>query len=672
MGLLSPWFLGGLALLGLPIYLHLLQRARAIEMAFSSAMFFEAAIEVSRRERRLMYIALLILRLLLLALLALAFAKPYWQMSPAAAAQSRLAIIVLDRTASMAAANRYDAARRQAAELIRGLPGGTAVRAIGLGVTAEMAERKDASRDELAATVAALPVTAGSAPLVEAIRLASATAESEGRRADVHIFSDFQRSASGDALAFAASRNLKLIPHAASPVKAANLWVESVQAPRIVYTGDAVRLTATIAGLGNSPAPVSASLVRGAQIVETKQVLVPADGRASVEFIQLAPAYGPNSCSVRIASPDALPADNELRFVVERGEAQRLLYLHESLDQRSPLYVQSAVAAGTAGAFAVDAARRDGYLFNNLKRYGVVVLADPGPLGSGAEAELKRYVNQGGSLWILAGPSVIRAQKVPVAGVRVTGSLYAARENQLFLSPARLDTTHPLLRSLESFQTARIYQAAKFDPGPAQVLARLNDESPLIAEFRSGQGRIVVFATTLDNISNDLPVSPLFVPLVTQTVQYLAGSADLPNLAALGEVLELRNANDPAGTVDVTTPEGAHPLSIREAATVRAYRPMTEGVYALKGTAGRTRYVAVNLDRKESDLSSLTPEDLTLWSGGSTVAGPASSAAAPEAERNPLWPWVLAALAVAAVAESWLAARYLSVRRDALTPTPSH
>ena len=36
-----------------------------------------------------------------------------------------------------------------------------------------------------------------------------------------------------------------------------------------------------------------------------------------------------------------------------------------------------------------------------------------------------------------------------------------------------------------------------------------------------GEGRVLVFASTFDNISNDFPLHASFVPFVEQTAQYL-------------------------------------------------------------------------------------------------------------------------------------------------------
>jgi len=74
VGLLAPWFVAGIASIGVPIYLHLLRRHTTTPQPFSSLMFFEPRTQSSIRHRRLRYLLLLSLRLALLTLLALTFA----------------------------------------------------------------------------------------------------------------------------------------------------------------------------------------------------------------------------------------------------------------------------------------------------------------------------------------------------------------------------------------------------------------------------------------------------------------------------------------------------------------------------------------------------------------------------------------------------------------------
>src|SRR5712692_1507596 len=108
MGLLAPWFLAGVAAVGVPIYLHLLRRHSTTPRPFSSLMFFEPRTQSSIRHRRLRYLALRSLRMGLLVLLALAFASPFVNRPAASVPSEKLVLLVIDRSFSMRAGTRLN------------------------------------------------------------------------------------------------------------------------------------------------------------------------------------------------------------------------------------------------------------------------------------------------------------------------------------------------------------------------------------------------------------------------------------------------------------------------------------------------------------------------------------------------------------------------------------
>src|ERR1700730_12335858 len=114
MGFLAPWFLAGMAAVGLPLYLHLLRRHTTIPRPFSSLMFFEPRTQSAIRHRRLRYLLLLSLRLALLVLLALAFANPFIMRPAARTPGGQLVLLVLDDSFSMRAGTRMNDAKRAA------------------------------------------------------------------------------------------------------------------------------------------------------------------------------------------------------------------------------------------------------------------------------------------------------------------------------------------------------------------------------------------------------------------------------------------------------------------------------------------------------------------------------------------------------------------------------
>src|SRR6266550_4740881 len=118
MGLLAPWFLAGVAAVGLPIYLHLLRRHSTTPRPFSSLMFFEPRTQSSIKHRRLKYLLLLSFRMALLVLLALAFANPFVMRPAARTPAGRLVLLVIDDSFSMRAGSRLADAKREALSVL--------------------------------------------------------------------------------------------------------------------------------------------------------------------------------------------------------------------------------------------------------------------------------------------------------------------------------------------------------------------------------------------------------------------------------------------------------------------------------------------------------------------------------------------------------------------------
>src|SRR5215472_17453331 len=137
MGFLAPWFLGGLAALGVPVFVHLLRRHKATPRPVSSLMFIERGTHSSTRHRRLMYLVLFALRCALVLLLVMAFANPYIRKA-AAGANSRLLLILLDRSFGVRAGTRFGDAKQQALTLLAGKPHGQKTQIVSLGGQLEM------------------------------------------------------------------------------------------------------------------------------------------------------------------------------------------------------------------------------------------------------------------------------------------------------------------------------------------------------------------------------------------------------------------------------------------------------------------------------------------------------------------------------------------------------
>jgi hypothetical protein len=178
----------------------------------------------------------------------------------------------------------------------------------------------------------------------------------------------------------------------------------------------------------------------------------------------------------------------------------------------------------------------------------------------------------------------------------------------------------------------------------------------------------VLLTSGLDNLTNDFPLHPAFVPFIEQTARYLAGSERQGGARPVDAYLELRNAKEKAQGVEVTDPEGKRPLTLGQAASAQSFQLTEAGYYQLRLANGRQDEVGVNPDPKESNLDVIPEDVLALWQGkggdaseqNASAAGPVAPHTTPET----FWWYVMLLVLAAAVAESVLASRYLGTQRE--------
>ena len=677
MGLFAPWFLAGLAGLALPLYLHLLKRQKNPPTPVPSLMFWEARTKASTRHRRLDYILLLSLRLALLVLLILAFANPFVNRNAATLASNRLVLLVVDNSFSMRAGTRLADAKDAARSVLSG-KGAARAQVAAFGSQLRLMTQPIEDQSALRAAVQAIPPGDGHGNFGELARAVRAMAESVHTPLELHLFSDMQR---GDLAAtfsdMALPANVKLVTHAVVTKAQPNWTVESVDAPGQVWGKDAkpVHVQAVIAGYGTPAAQRTVSLVVNGKTTASKAVAVPANGRATVDFPALEVPYGFNRCEVKIDDADGFPADDLHRFAVERSDPQKALLIHNYGDNRSPLYVGAALAAAAQSAFVLESINVNEAADRRPSNYAFIILSDLNSLPSLLENSLTEYVRSGGSLLIAAGTSAGGRSQIPIFGAHIVETRDYNHIPAGYMGVGSSDSSYPAVAKAGGWTGVKFFYALAVDPGvgpdAARVIVRLSDQTPLLLEKRIGEGRVVLLTSGLDNLTNDFPLNPAFVPFIEQTARYLAGSERQGGARPVDAYLELRTAKEKAQSVDVMDPEGSHPLTLTEAASAQSFQLTEAGYYQLRLANGRQDEVGVNPDPKESNLDVIPDDVLALWKGnGSESSQEASAPGQPTASATPkktpqtLWWYVLLFALAAAVAESLVASRYLGIQRE--------
>ena len=239
---------------------------------------------------------------------------------------------------------------------------------------------------------------------------------------------------------------------------------------------------------------------------------------------------------------------------------------------------------------------------------------------------------------------------------------------------------YPPAGSPEEWEGVRFFYAATVDERGARVGVRLQDQTPLLLEKPIGEGRVVLFTSGFDNLTNDLPLHPVFVAFVERAVRYLFGGEVGNSSRRVDELLQLRTQREAAAVgVEVIDPSGRRGLSLQQSTSEQTYPLSRTGYYEVRLANGRHDLVAANADRRESDLTPIPADVLALWRGSAESPPAQAQAAAPAAAGTPagartvapsgtlrssLWWYAISLLLILALAESLIGSGYLGTLRD--------
>lgn len=679
MGFLAPLFLLGGLLAALPVVLHLTRRRRE-PVPFPSFLLLRASSATARwKRRRFRNLPLLILRGLALLLLASAFARP---LLPAGSVATGAALpldlaVLLDRSLSMGVAGRMEEALGAAGEELERL--GRSDRAIVVAFADRAAGLTGLTGDPvvLREAVSQIAPGTGGTRFAPALGLSGRLLPAvPGRRREVVLISDLQGSGFEDG-----RPRPSLPPGVALRVRRVggtppvNAWIGEV---RVAPAGrDQLAVTAELRFAASPAVPerdAEAALLISGRTVDRRPVRLSPDRAATVRFAVRRPTE-PLVAEVRLPE-DALPGDDRFRFLLPAEAAIRIGDLGGGA---ASVYVREALGVGVSPAFLVEgipAAAGEAAVRRALSGGRVALVRDPGRLGAGAVRALRGFVEAGGGLVMAMGPRRVSG----AAASALSQLLPAAPGGFVDRSPpgrlADLSARHPVFEPFAGEAASALGAAAFFRyrvlaevSTEAETPARFDDGRPAIVAARRGEGRVLLFASSLDAEWNDLPRRPGFVPFLHRLIEVAADYREIPIAHRVGESVDPGNAfrlppsageaGEAAGEVLVETPSGVRTvltgpaaLHLGEAGFFRARRPGSPA------GAPVFREIAVNPPLVESDLRPLDAEEVRIGAAArqEPEAGEeAEAGGVPPGMGFPLWWLLLGGFALLLVAEAWAA-----------------
>lgn len=651
MQFLSPWYLLGALAVAVPILLHLRGGRKVTVVPWAAHRFLITVTRQLQKRRRLENLILLLLRCLLVLLLALLFARPFapGQKDVLIDEQNHL-VLVVDASASMGMGNwiqtRFDRAGELVDQMLEPLPRSTQVSLILFAdraypvvespVSDHNLIRSELNRQQPRSERSNLP-----AGLSAAINLLS----SRGGGSIV-VITDGQAAAWSDREALielsqrarAASINLQLqLVEDRSSVQ--NLGIVAFE-PLLErpITGQPLQLQALVRNGGDSVSSATRLLLEKTPGAPIKEVPIPAlePGEvATVVFETRFDRSGAQLLTARLPG-DSFAADDRRTVGLQVSGGLRVGIVAGAVagNARIPpgFFIRAAAVPVTGpekATFPIKEELLDADILRDadkLAAYDIIVLTGVGRLGPSEADGLRRYLSQGGGLWINPPSNLdVAAQFVadPAVAEFTAGTRLSLGEPASVLvgaPPYQHSITgfwnQVSAGSLDSFPVDRYLRIAPSDL--LEPVLKLANGDWLFATTHYEAGRVFLSAIPMDREWSDFPLAAQFVPLVQRILKWLGGMTPAAPEVAPHGTWQMEVAADQAGlNFYVLGPSSGD--APQEAGKVEMREGRAQVVFSETGPLGSYRVFVgtnpvaigafgVNLPAAETDLRRIAPD----------------------------------------------------------------
>lgn len=643
MGFLNAAFLLGLVAAAIPIIIHLLNRRRVKRVQFSSLEFLEEVNKQRMRRINLRRILILILRTLAVLMLVVAFARPTLRSGLLfSGSMPKNVVVCLDASYSMGlnqeTGTAFDAAKKISKDIVDEAGGGDAINVVAFSKQAEtLLDKGTRNKGVVKSAIDRVALSSETTSIHGAVDRGLALIEqSDVEGGEIYVVSDFRFNEDSTLVDEAkVPKNVRIYFIPVYDDEVDNVSLDRVGVPRkLLRPGEVVKVSVTATNHSRRT-PASVPL----------EVVVDGDRKAE-QVLELAPSASQTvTFPLSLATPgryhgrvsknrDRLAVDDDRFFLLDVSNSipvtvvsGRRAATATNAGVPATFYVEKALnPRGTAeGEFSVKVIDERDVTAAALPPNGVVVWVDPQKVEPKRLLLIERHVRRGGGLLVFLGNA--GHEVLEDAGFRALVGIRGAAEKtgETRAAFTSFEKSHAVFNlftkdELELLSRAKVraYTAAR-GVAPDSAIAYVAGGDPSAWECVRGRGHVLVFAAAPDLTTGDIPLSPMFLPLVHTSVTYLASPGEAPgaeeHLAGVPINFDLGqkvldetqlSVRDPDGTT--TKPAvGEHASGELE---VSLEHPPHVGFYRLYRDTTRVAEVAVNVDARESNLTvSSMPKD---------------------------------------------------------------
>lgn len=658
-----PYLLFAIAAAILPVLIYFLTRDRVAVVPFSTLRFFAGNSTRLVRRKKWLEMLLLALRALLIVLVALAFARPFLQKKPGAGADGKTrlddaVVLLVDISQSMSRPGVWEQARDKATSAI-----GATTTLVAFDQSPQViSDWADAGviREKLRT----LEPQATGTDLVSALRKANELLEGVAAdRKRVVLVSDLQRAGllpTAASFKLAPGIELQIEPVAPeAPAKAA--IVEANLPQSLVADSNPHPITVRLANFTAEPlSDVVVELALPDQPVQSQTLTLPASQRLTASFRAVFKTPGDHPGTLTLQTADGKSTIHLNPHVLPRIGVTILTSPEDaSRAGSSAFFLSRAIAPGEGSPFEAKIVSSAGPV--DLEDTSVLIIADVASVPEALKKQIIDFQKSGGGILLLPGartqPATFSASFGSFAPAQLRRILSAAdtRKGGAKAVITKVELDHPILEVFQrphsgDFTAVGINQYWEVtDSQLSRVPLRLDDGRPYMLEKSNGGpgGAVVLLASPPDLAWNNLPQRAIYLPLVHQTLRYLAVRAETPTTYQVGDLLQIppgMKLRDPAGQSHTT-------------ASLVASAP---GHYVLTDASGKPALTyAVNTPLSESDATTVPAEELKAAMVNPQTNAPSDGGKLVEATAGgrELWSVIIALATALVVAELFVSNR---------------
>lgn len=633
MTFLNPLVLFGLLAASIPIIIHLLNLRKLKIVEFSSLQFLKEMQKNKMRKIKIKQILLLILRTLAIIFLVLAFSRPTIREINLAGFGSEVKntiVILIDDTPSMSVADKkgeyFLQAKKIALRILEATEEGDEIYLLKFSeLSPQKNEFNQMSKNLANREIENYGLSDISRNFLDVfISVSKILEQSKNLSKEIFILTDLQETNFPENeilnLKFdrVIDRNTRIYIFKIGEKQAYNISIDSLSITnRIFEINKPINVSTSITNHSEEDGTnINSNLYFNNKKVAQKGIDLKKNSSGIFSFTGQLKDYGFNLARLEIEDDDMIKDNvrylnyyvpDKVKVLMVSENPQDLIYVNLVLSQ--------SIDDNSQPIFSIT--QTSSQFFNSFKpeNFDVLVISSPEKIFN--LNLLKDYLSRGGAAVIFPGMNsspVSFSRALEPLGLNPVNGVFGSKDlKTAFTRYKEVDFNHPLFSGIftektpKQIESPKIFYSFNYKPTlKGKEIITLENGYSFLCEEKVGEGSLLIFSSALDLNWSELPIKPIFVPIINRIALY-SNSMFFNNSFACGEEINIQLKKS-IQDLKLIYPDGKETVITRNANSqgqINLGILSEAGNYQLLSQSEIVGVVSVNIDPRESHLKKL-------------------------------------------------------------------